>query len=208
MSGVLMEVNFNIPPEFDDDFPTDALDEPLRLAPKHDHHDATRLLLEHGANPNTHYFFGSEINLVNPLNTQLLHLHLSYRANPNAHDRQGFTPIMKCCRLQQDTSDEMETREIISGVEVLKHFAQTLMSCGVVQETEEPSLFCLIDLQANFDCDTVEELRKHQKIPDPVTYINTHTQNSPNSNIPPSTSEEEELLNLDTRELVNIIQSL
>ncbi|KAK3869994.1 hypothetical protein Pcinc_024735 [Petrolisthes cinctipes] len=95
------QVNFNIPPEFDDDFPTDALDEPLRLALKHDHHDATRLLLEHGANPNTRYFFGSEINLVNPLNTQLLHILLSYGANPNAHDRQGFTPIMKCCRLQQ-----------------------------------------------------------------------------------------------------------
>lgn len=28
------QVNFNIPPEFDDDFPTDALDEPLRLALK------------------------------------------------------------------------------------------------------------------------------------------------------------------------------
>ena len=28
------QVNFNIPPEFDDEFPTDALDEPLRLAIK------------------------------------------------------------------------------------------------------------------------------------------------------------------------------
>lgn len=28
------QVNFNIPPEFDDDFPTDAGDEPLRLALK------------------------------------------------------------------------------------------------------------------------------------------------------------------------------
>ncbi|KAK3884447.1 hypothetical protein Pcinc_011290 [Petrolisthes cinctipes] len=67
---------------------------------------------------------------------------------------------------------------------------------------------CLIDLQTNFDCDTVGELRKHHKIPDPVTYINTHNQNSSNSNVPASTSEEEELLNLDTRELINIIQSL
>ncbi|KAG7168685.1 Ankyrin-2-like 10 [Homarus americanus] len=121
-------VNFNIPPEIEEDFPTDAFDEPLRLAIKHDHFEAAKVLLEHGANPNTRYFFGSEVNLVNPLNTQLLHLLLSYGANPNARDRQGFTPMMKCCRLQQDASDEMETRQSISGVEVLQHFAQTLMS--------------------------------------------------------------------------------
>ncbi|KAK7079079.1 hypothetical protein SK128_021840 [Halocaridina rubra] len=126
------QVNFNIPPEDEDDFPTDVGDEPLRLALKHDHYEAAKLLLEHGANPNARYFFGSEINLVNPLNTQLLHLLLSYGANPNARDRQGFTPIMKCCRLQQDASEEMENRNDITGTEVLRHFAQTLMGLETV----------------------------------------------------------------------------
>ena len=59
------------------------------------------MLLESGANPHTKYFFGSEINLVNPLNIDLLDLLLSYGADPNARDRHGLTPLMKACRLQQ-----------------------------------------------------------------------------------------------------------
>lgn len=67
---------------------------------------------------------------------------------------------------------------------------------------------CLIDLQAAFDCGTVEELRRHQQIPDHVTYSNTHTQESPNTSTQLPTTEEEELLNLDSEELVKIIQNL
>ncbi|CAL4067086.1 unnamed protein product [Meganyctiphanes norvegica] len=118
-------VNFN---DQDDDnyFPTESTDEPLRLAIKHDHYDAAKLLLENGANANTRYFFGAEINLINPLNTKMLQLLLMYGANPDARDRQGFTPTMKACRLQQESIEELEGRNNITGQEVLQHFAQTL----------------------------------------------------------------------------------
>ncbi|KAK3896038.1 hypothetical protein Pcinc_000287 [Petrolisthes cinctipes] len=104
----------------------------------------------------------------------------------------GKVVFTKCC-IDNHTSQSVKRKEKDSGCDY-----------SVMEEKQR----CLIDLQATFDCDTVGELRQHQKIPDPVTYINTHTQNSKNINVPPSTSEEEELLNLDTRELVNIIQSL
>ena len=68
---------------------------------QHDHYNAAKKLLENGANPHTKYFFGHEINLINPLKSDLLHLLLSYGADPNARDRHGFTPLMKACRLQQ-----------------------------------------------------------------------------------------------------------
>ena len=58
-------------------------------------------MLEHGANPNAKYFFGREINLLNPFNTEAMSLLLSHGADPNARDRQSFTPIMKACRLTQ-----------------------------------------------------------------------------------------------------------
>lgn len=60
-----------------------------------------RLLLEHGADPNKRYFFGAEINLVSPLDTDILQLLLMYGADPNSRDRAGLTPLMKAARLPQ-----------------------------------------------------------------------------------------------------------
>lgn len=55
-----------------------------------------RLLLEHGADPNKRYFFGSEINLVS--DPEYLELLLMFGANPDSRDRAGLTPLMKAAR--------------------------------------------------------------------------------------------------------------
>lgn len=76
-------------------------DEPLRLALRNRHVDVARTLLEAGANPNKRYFFGSEINLVSPLDLQCMELLLAFGAQPNTRDRAGLTPLMKAARLPQ-----------------------------------------------------------------------------------------------------------
>ena len=64
------------------------------------------MLLENGADPNKRYFFGSEINLVSPLDLDFMRLLLTYGANPDAVDRAGLTPIMKAARLPQVQSPQ------------------------------------------------------------------------------------------------------
>uniref|UniRef100_A0A6A7FR83 Ankyrin repeat and KH domain-containing protein mask-like n=1 Tax=Hirondellea gigas TaxID=1518452 RepID=A0A6A7FR83_9CRUS len=93
-------INYNTI-ETEDTFPVDAVDEPLRLAIKHGHCDVALILLENGANPNSRYFFGSEINLINPLKPEFLELLLLFGARVDEQDRNGLTPIMKACRLRK-----------------------------------------------------------------------------------------------------------
>lgn len=86
----------------DDPFPrTTICDEPLRLAIRNRHADVARMLLEHGADPNKRYFFGSEINLVSPLDLEFMGLLLTFGAHPDTRDRAGLTPLMKAARLPQ-----------------------------------------------------------------------------------------------------------
>ncbi|KAL0809416.1 hypothetical protein ABMA28_011600 [Loxostege sticticalis] len=84
-------------PDTDEEFPRTTLcDEPLRLAIRNKHYEVARLLLEHGADPNKRYFFGSEINLVS--DPEYLELLLTFGANPDSRDRAGLTPLMKAAR--------------------------------------------------------------------------------------------------------------
>ncbi|CAH2101729.1 unnamed protein product [Euphydryas editha] len=84
-------------PDTGEEFPRTTLcDEPLRLAIRNKHYDVARLLLEHGADPNKRYFFGSEINLVS--DPEYLELLLMFGANPDSRDRAGLTPLMKAAR--------------------------------------------------------------------------------------------------------------
>ncbi|XP_077289657.1 uncharacterized protein LOC143913633 [Arctopsyche grandis] len=87
-------------PDTDEEFPRTTLcDEPLRLAIRNKHMDIARKLLEHGADPNKRYFFGSEINLVS--DPEYLELLLTFGANPDSRDRSGMTPLMKAARFSQ-----------------------------------------------------------------------------------------------------------
>lgn len=96
---------------YDDLCRTTLCDEPLRLALRNRHVEVARVLLEAGANPNKRYFFGSEINLVSPLDLQCMELLLAFGAQPNTRDRAGLTPLMKAARLPQVNDRDDENRE-------------------------------------------------------------------------------------------------
>lgn len=84
-------------PPTDEPYPrTQLCDEPLRLAIRNRHLDIARVLLEHGADPNRRYFFGSEINLSSE--PDVLELLLAFGADPDSRDRAGLTPLMKAAR--------------------------------------------------------------------------------------------------------------
>lgn len=76
-------------------------DEPLSLALKRGHLNCAELLLKNGADPNAHYFMGSEINLVSVLKISCIKLLLQYGAYPDSRDRSGLTPLMKAARHPQ-----------------------------------------------------------------------------------------------------------
>lgn len=54
------------------------------------------MLLEHGADANKRYFFGSEICLIN--DCESLELLLTYGAQTETRDRSGMTPLMRAAR--------------------------------------------------------------------------------------------------------------
>ncbi|XP_014665385.1 PREDICTED: ankyrin-1-like [Priapulus caudatus] len=82
-----------------DMFPRDDQpEEPLRLAIKHKHFAVAEILLKHGANPNTRYFMGAEINLLAADEYVLMDILLRYGADVDSRDRTGITPLMKACK--------------------------------------------------------------------------------------------------------------
>ena len=91
-------MNFHLYRE-DDCLKKSQPEEPLRLAIRNNHVEIARLLLEHGADANRRYFFGTQINLVTDY--KFLQLLLNFGADPNSRDRSGLTPLMKVVRLPQ-----------------------------------------------------------------------------------------------------------
>ncbi|XP_037977659.2 ankyrin-3 [Plutella xylostella] len=142
-------------PDTGEQFPRTTLcDEPLRLAIRNKHYEEARLLLEHGADPNKRYFFGSEINLVS--DPEYLELLLTFGANPDSRDRAGMTPLMKAAR-QRKGMDAVVTL-ISYGADVnamadARNDFRTVLHYAVLSGNEDVvNLLIKQGARLNYDC--------------------------------------------------------
>ncbi len=92
---------------------------PLSLALENDHADCAELMLQNGANPNTKYFLGYEINMIPMENTSCLDMLLDHGADPDSFSRSGLTPLMKACKVR--CRDAVRT--------LLRHGASVNLQC-------------------------------------------------------------------------------
>ncbi|OXA38081.1 Ankyrin-2 [Folsomia candida] len=134
---------------------TTMSDEPLRLAIKNNHYNAARILLDARADPNARYFFGSEINLVPPLDVEYLDLLLNYGAYPDSRDRQGLTQLMRACRLPQGIESVLCLIQHGADVNAMtddRHDNRTVLHYAVLSgNLETVSLILKQGARVNFD---------------------------------------------------------
>ncbi|KAG6454649.1 hypothetical protein O3G_MSEX008817 [Manduca sexta] len=142
-------------PDTGEEFPRTTLcDEPLRLAIRNKHYEVARLLLEHGADPNKRYFFGSEINLVS--DPEYLELLLTFGANPDSRDRAGLTPLMKAARQRKGMDAVLLLISFGANVNAMadaRNDYRTVMHYAVLSgNTEVVNLLIKQGARVNYEC--------------------------------------------------------